>query len=199
MWLCIGIERLVSQSPMNLWSLPICAQWDMVYLPTWMASIYVKCSKYSIWSIWLKMLQMSAHFSDVFQNDLKHLQCRVKKAYHRVDHLPIPNSGPPCLINGCEGRLSFATRGHIPYAAPSTTHQMGIHWVHQSSGKTYLNRRHIHLWLVNRPPANVPPSEIRPYDQGLWKQLVSLSKPLIRPYFWGGTLGGRFTSHEVYI
>ena len=134
-----------------------------------------------------------------FKNDLKHLECRLKKAYHRVDHLPIPNSGPPCLINGCEGPLSFATRGHIPYAAPIITHQMGTHWVHQSSRKTYLNRRHIHLWLVNLPPANVPPSEIRPYDQGLWKQLVSLSKPLIRPYFWGGTLGGRFTSHEVYI
>ena len=51
-------------------------------------------------------------------------------------------------------------------------------------------------WLVNLPAPNVPPQNsgvIRPY-QG--KPLVD--KPLIRPYIWGGTLGGgRLTSHDL--
>ena len=74
-----------------------------------------------------------------FNNDLKHLQCRLKKAYRRVAHLPIPKSGPPCLIYIWMCPLSFATRGHIPYAAPIITHQMGIHWVHQSSGNYFTS------------------------------------------------------------
>ena len=48
-------------------------------------------------------------------------------------------------------------------------------------------------------PTNIPPPEIRPYDQGLLLIKVFLNKALLIPYFWGGveTLGGgRLTSHE---
>ena len=39
------------------------------------------------------------------------------------------------------------------------------------------------------PPPNItPPRNSRPYDQGLWKPLVSLNKALSNPNFWGGSL-----------
>ena len=35
-----------------------------------------------------------------------------------------------------------------------------------------------------------------PYFYGLFKGALTRNKGLIRPYLWGGRLGGRWTSHE---
>ena len=46
-------------------------------------------------------------------------------------------------------------------------------------------------WLVPpTPPPNVPPAEIRVYIIRSYYGKPMVNKPLIRPYYWGGTLGG---------
>ena len=73
-------------------------------------------------------------------------------------------------------------------------HRWHGHW-YIAAPQQWIERRGdiLHGWSTY-PRLTYPPPEIRPY---LIKGLLTINKPLIRPYFWGRYVtGGRLTSHE---